>query len=74
MIKMTAEEIAAHILADPGKRQRVQTALADTLRYIAKEEPRRADLRPPEVAELLASYKAHAEKLRAALALAAVAA
>ena len=41
----------------------VQGAIADCNRYIAKEEPRSADLRPADVAELLAFYKSHRAKL-----------
>lgn len=43
--------------------RRVLEAIAECDRYIAKEEPRAADLRPVEIVKLLAFYKAHRAKL-----------
>ena len=44
------------------------SAIVDCDRYIAKESPRRADLRPAEIVALLAWYIAHRAKLAAMLA------
>lgn len=46
-----------------NKRSRIIEALAETDRFIAKEEPRDPSLRPAAVAALLAKYKAHRAKL-----------
>ena len=46
-------------------RARIRQAIIECDNYIAKESPRAADLRPPEVAQLLAFYIAHREKLLA---------
>lgn len=43
--------------------RRVLEAIAECDRFIAKEEPRRADLRPAQVAKTLAHAKAHKIKL-----------
>lgn len=45
------------------KQRRILAALKETRDFIAKEEPRGDDLRPIEMVELLASYKAHEQKL-----------
>jgi hypothetical protein len=45
------------------KTRRILEAIADCDRYIAKEEPRRADLRPADVAKHLEFCKAHKAKL-----------
>ena len=44
------------------------SAIAECDRYIAKESPRAADLRPAGITQLLASYIAHRAKLVAMLA------
>jgi hypothetical protein len=49
------------------RRQRIATAIAECDRYIAKESPRAADLRPADVADRLAYYIAHRAKLVAML-------
>jgi hypothetical protein len=71
MIKPTAEDIAAQIRANPDLRRRVASALAETAAYVEKEGRRSADLRPADVTKIFEFYKAHAEKLRTALDLAA---
>ncbi len=43
--------------------RRVLEAIAECDRYIAKEEPRRADLRPADVAKHLEFCKTHKAKL-----------
>jgi hypothetical protein len=43
--------------------RRVRDAIAECDRFIAKEEPRRADLRPANVQKILDHYKAHRVKL-----------
>jgi len=42
---------------------RIHSAIADCDRYIAKESPRRADLRPVDIAALLDWYSAYRAKL-----------
>ena len=46
----------------------ILSAIADCDRYIAKESPRAADLRPAEITKMLAWYVAHRAKLVAMLA------
>lgn len=54
---LTAEETSAsHV-------RRIVEAIAECDRYIAKEEPRDASLRPADVAKRLEFYKAHRAKL-----------
>lgn len=48
--------------------RRVMDAITDCDRYIAKESPRAADLRPADVQKRLEWYIAHREKLIAMLA------
>lgn len=67
MTKQPIEALALEIRNNSDKRRRVLHALTETLRYIEKEESRRADIRPAEVAKTLASYKEHAAYLSAAL-------
>ena len=50
------------------KTRRVLEAIAECDRYIAKEEPRAADLRPEWAAKHLDFCKAHKAKLEAMLA------
>lgn len=45
------------------RKQRIIDSIADCDRYIAREEPRSADLRPADVAKRLEWYKAHRQKL-----------
>ena len=47
---------------------KIISAIAECDRYIAKESPRDADLRPAGITKLLASYIAHRAKLVAMLA------
>lgn len=47
--------------------RRVLEAIAECDRFIAKEEPRAADLRPADVAKTLAHAKGHKAKLENAL-------
>ena len=48
--------------------RKVLEAIDECNRYIAKEEPRAADLRPVEVAKRLEFYKGHNAKLEKMLA------
>jgi hypothetical protein len=64
---LTIEALATEIRNSSDKRRRVLNALTETCRFIEKEEPRSADLRPAHIAKLLADYKAHAAYLSAAL-------
>jgi len=45
----------------------IESAIADTARFIDREEARNPALRPAAVAELLARYKLHLAKLQAML-------
>lgn len=45
----------------------IRSAIADCNRFIDRESARRADLRPADVAELLAWYIGHRAKLAAML-------
>lgn len=47
----------------PETARKIREAIGDCNRYIAKEEPRAADLRPADVAKRLEWYKAHRAKL-----------
>ena len=47
----------------PTQIERIEQSIAECDRYIAKEEPRASDLRPPEIAKLLAFYKEHRANL-----------
>ena len=51
-----------------NKIQRIETALAETQRYIDLQATRADDLRPVATQELLAKYVAHKAKLKAMLA------
>jgi len=51
----------------PERTRRVNEAIAECDRYIAKEEPRNPALRPADVAARLEFYKAHRAKLVAML-------
>ena len=43
----------------PEQERKIILAIADCDKFIAKEEPRRSDLRPADVAKTLAFYKSH---------------
>jgi hypothetical protein len=47
---------------------KIKQAISECDRYIAKESPRREDLRPQEIKELLAFYISHRAKLQAMIA------
>lgn len=47
--------------------RRILSAIADCDRFIAKESPRRADLRPADIQKTLDFYVAHRARLVAAL-------
>lgn len=47
--------------------RRILQAIAECDRYIAKEQPRRDDLRPQEIKDLLAFYISHRAKLETML-------
>ncbi len=49
------------------QRQKIQSAIDDCNRYIAKESARSADLRPVDIAKLLDWYISHRAKLLAML-------
>lgn len=48
---------------DANRRRKIIESIAECDRYIAREEARSADLRPPEIAQRLEWYKTHREKL-----------
>ena len=48
-------------------KRKIEQAIAECFAYIAKEEPRAADLRPADVAQHLAFCKSHVVKLQAML-------
>ena len=47
----------------PTQIKRIEQAIAECDRCIAKEEPRASDLRPAEITKLLAFYKEHRANL-----------
>lgn len=46
-----------------SRERKIRQAIEECDRYIAKESPRSADLRPAEIQKLLDQYIAHREKL-----------
>ena len=57
----------ANVIAYPSQLKRAQDALAETIRFIEKESPRRADLRPADVQQCLDFYIAHKARLEKAI-------
>lgn len=61
---MTREELLNEVLRRRLTLKRIRAAIADCERYIAKEGPRAADLRPPEVQQRLDGYIVHRDMLK----------
>ena len=57
----------AIVIAYPSQLKRTMDALAETARFIEKESPRRADLRPADVQKHLDFCIAHKSRLEAAI-------
>lgn len=57
----------AIVIAYPSQLKRAQDALAETIRFIEKESPRRADLRPSDVQKHLDFCIAHKARLETAI-------
>jgi hypothetical protein len=55
------------VITCPNQLKRTQEALEQTIRFIAKESPRRADLRPAEVQEHLDFCITHKVRLEQAI-------